>query len=217
MDFRQIQAYALSQWEAMQNSGKPRIFVGMGTCGIAAGAEDVIQALNKRLAQRHTQADIIQVSCIGLCFAEPLVEIIKPGKPSVFYGNLTPELVHEIVDDYLISDNPRPDLALGTRGIGDFEGIPKLFELPVLKPQVRISLRNCGNIDPENINHYIANNGYKGLAIALGMKPQEVIDEIKKSGLRGRGGAGFPTGNKWQFCHDAPGDIAAGRGSISYG
>jgi len=77
----------------------------------------------------------------------------------------------------------------------------------VLKPQIRISLRNCGNIDPENINHYIANGGYEGLTKALRMNPQEVIDEVRKGGLRGRGGAGFPTGVKWQFCHDAPGDI----------
>jgi len=207
MNFEQIQSDAVSKWEAMQNSEKPRILIGMGTCGIAAGAEDIVKALNERLTQRHIQADVIQVGCIGLCYAEPLIEIIKPGKPSVFYGNLTPELISEIVDDYLIADNPRPDLALGVRGEGTLDGIPRLFDLPVLKRQVRISLRNCGNIDPENINHYIANGGYEGLARALRMKPQEIIDEVKKSGLRGRGGAGFPTGVKWQFCHDAPGDI----------
>ena len=206
MDFRQIQSDAASQWAAMQSSEKPRILVGMGTCGIAAGAEDIVEALNERLARGDIQADIIRVGCIGLCYAEPLIEIIKPGKPSVSYGNLTPELVSEIVEDYLINGNPRPDLALGIRGEGALEGIPRLFDLPVLKPQVRISLRNCGNIDPENINHYIANGGYEGLAKALTMNPQEVIDEVKKSGLRGRGGAGFSTGVKWQFCHDAPGD-----------
>ncbi len=207
MKFEQIQSDAVSKWEAMQNSEKPRILIGMGTCGIAAGAEDIVKALNERLTQRHIQADVVQVGCIGLCYAEPLIEIVKPGKPSVFYGNLTPELISEIVEDYLIADDPRPDLALGIRGKGTLEGIPRLFDLPMLKPQIHISLRNCGNIDPENINHYIANGGYEGLAKALRMKPQEVIDEVKKSGLRGRGGAAFPTGVKWQFCHDAPGDI----------
>ena len=207
MNFKEVKTQASSQWEAMQDSDKIRILIGMGTCGRAAGAEDVLGALNQGLVEHHIQAEILQVGCIGLCYAEPLIELVKPGKPSIFYGNLTPELVSEIIEDYLIADNPRPDLALGTRGEGTLEGIPRLFDLPVLKPQVRISLRNCGNIDPENINHYIANGGYEGLAKALKMNSQEVIDEVKKSGLRGRGGAGFPTGIKWQFCHDAPGDI----------
>jgi len=207
VSFEEIKEKAILQWKTMQQSESIRILIGMGTCGRAAGAEDILDVLNQELAKRNIQTDILPVGCIGLCYAEPLIEVIKPGKPSVFYGNLTPELMSEIIADYLIADNPRPDLALGTRGEGTLDGIPKLFDLPVLKPQVRISLRNCGNIDPENIAHYIANGGYEGLAKALRMKPQEVIDEIKKSGLRGRGGAGFATGIKWQFCHDVPGDI----------
>jgi NADH-quinone oxidoreductase subunit F len=191
----------------MQASQKPRILIGTGTCGIAAGAESILNTLRQELDKHNIAADIMQVGCIGLCYAEPLVEIIKPGKPSIFYGNLTPELTTEIVRDYLVGDNPRPDLALGTRGQGDIEGIPRLYDLPVLKPQVRIVVRNCGNIDPTDIEQYIANGGYDGLLKALKMKQQEIIDEIKKSGLRGRGGAGFPTGNKWQFCHDAPGAL----------
>ncbi len=207
MNFEEIKNQAIVQWKAMQQSKKTRILIGMGTCGRAAGAEDILDALNRELAQQHIQADILPVGCIGLCYAEPLIEVIKPGMPSVFYGNLTTELIPEIIKDYLVNGNPRSDLALGIRGEGMLEGIANLFDLPVLKPQVRISLRNCGNIDPENINHYIANGGYEGLAKALRMDPQEVIDEMKKSGLRGRGGAGFPTGAKWQFCHDAPGDV----------
>jgi len=207
MSLEKIKNQAASQWEAMQNSPRPRILIGTATCGMAAGAEDILQALGKELEKNNIKADIIQVGCIGLCYAEPLIEVIKPGKPSVFYGNVTPEMVAGIIKDWLAGDNPRPDLALGTRGEGTLEGIPKLFELPVLKPQIRIVLRNCGNIDPANIGHYIANGGYEGFIKALKMKPQEVIDEMKKSGLRGRGGAGFPTGMKWQFCHDAPGTI----------
>jgi NADH-quinone oxidoreductase subunit F len=207
MSLEEIKREAASQWEAMQNSPRPRILIGTATCGMAAGAEDILQALGKELVKNSIKADIIQVGCIGLCYAEPLIEVIKPGKPGVFYGNVTPELVAGIIKDWLVGDNPRPDLALGTRGEGTLEGIPKLFELPVLKPQIRIVLRNCGNIDPANIGHYIANGGYEGFIKALKMKPQEVIDEMKKSGLRGRGGAGFPTGMKWQFCHDAPGTI----------
>ena len=207
MNFEEIKKQAIVQWKAMQQSKNTRILIGMGTCGRAAGADDILDVLNRELAQQHIQADILPVGCIGLCYAEPLIEVIKPGMPSVFYGNLTPELIPEIIKDYLVNGNPRSDLALGIRGEGMLEGITNLFDLPVLKPQVRISLRNCGNIDPENIKHYIANGGYEGLAKALRMEPQEVIDEMKKSGLRGRGGAGFPTGAKWQFCHDVPGDV----------
>jgi NADH-quinone oxidoreductase subunit F len=205
MNFVEIKKRAVSQWEAMQNSAKPRILIGTGTCGLAAGAEDILKTLSQELDKNGIQADIIQVGCIGLCYAEPLIEIVKPNMPGVFYGNLTPELMSEIVRDCLAGDNPRPDLALGSRGEGTLDGIPRLFDLPVLKPQVRIALRNCGNIDPMDINHYIANGGYEGLSQVLRMKPQGVIDEVKKSGLRGRGGAGFPTGLKWQFCHDSPG------------
>jgi len=205
MNFTEIKKQSVSKWEAIQNSPKVRILIGTGTCGIAAGAEDILKTLREEINNNGLQADIIQVGCIGLCYAEPLIEVVKPGQPGVFYGNLTPELMSEIVRDYLMADNPRADLALGTRGEGNIDGIPQFFDLPVLKPQVRIAMRNCGNIDPMDIHHYIANGGYEGLSQALKMKPQEVIDEVKKSGLRGRGGAGFPTGVKWQFCHDSPG------------
>ena len=205
MNFQETRQRAAAAWQAMQKSKKPRILLGTGTCGVAAGAENILKILRQELEKNNVEADITQVGCIGLCYAEPLAEIIKPGRPSVFYGNLTPEKTADIVRDYVAGDNPRPDLAIGTRGEGTIEGIPRLFDLPVLKPQQRIVLRNCGNIDPTDIDQYIANGGYDGLLKALKMKQQEIIDEIKKSGLRGRGGAGFATGMKWQFCHDAPG------------
>ncbi len=207
MTFDEIRSQAISEWEALEHSDKPRILVGAATCGRAAGAGAVLEAINSALAQHNLEAVITQVGCIGLCYAEPIVNIIKPGRPHIYYGNLTPELASQLVEDYIINDNPRPDLALGTVGDGDIKDIPKFFELPMLKPQVRIALRNCGLIDPENINHYIANGGYSGLVKALSMTPEEVIEEIKKSGLRGRGGAGFPTGVKWGFCRKSPGTV----------
>jgi NADH-quinone oxidoreductase subunit F len=207
MSYEEIKKRAFFQWETLQKSSRPWIRIGTGTCGLAAGAGAVLEALNEELVKNAVKADIIQVGCIGLCYAEPLIEVVKPGHPGVFYNNVTPETVAEIIKDWLVGEKPRPDLALGSRGRGTLEGIPELFELPVLKPQVRIALRNCGNIDPSNIHHYIANGGYEGFLRALSMKPREVIDEVKKSGLRGRGGAGFPTGMKWQFCRDAPGAV----------
>ena len=205
MTFEEIHSQAIAEWEALEHSTKPRILVGAATCGRAAGAEAVLTAIERELAQRNIEAIITQVGCIGLCYIEPLVDIIKPDHPRISYGNVTPEIIPRLIEDYLVNDNPCPDLALGTVGDGRVEGIPSLFELPVLKPQVRIVLRRCGFIDPENINHYIANGGYSGLIRALGMKPEEIIEEVKKSGLRGRGGAGFPTGQKWDFCRRSPG------------
>jgi len=207
MSFEETRSRAISEWQALEHSDKPRILIGAATCGRAAGALAVLEAINSKLAQHNIDAIIIQVGCIGLCYAEPLVEIIKPGRPHIYYGNVTPQLASQIIEDYIIKDNPRPDLALGTTGDKSIKNIPKFFELPMLKPQIRIALRNCGHIDPENISHYIANGGYGGLVKALNMSPEEVIKEIKKSGLRGRGGAGFPTGLKWEFCRKSPGTV----------
>lgn len=205
MTFDEIQRQAELEWEALEASEKPRILIGAATCGRSAGALSVREAIETELKRRNIDAIITEVGCIGLCYAEPLVDIIKPGRPRICYSNVTSEIARQLIGDYIVNDNARPDLALGTMGDKGIEGIPRLFDLPVLKPQVRISLRNCGFIDPENINHHIARGGYSGLAKALGMSPEAVIGEVGKSGLRGRGGAGFPTARKWEFCRGAAG------------
>ena len=207
MTFEEIRSQAIAEWEALQQSEKPRIIIGSATCGRAAGAMAVLEAIKSTLAKLSLEAIITHVGCIGLCYTEPLVDIVKPNRPRISYGNVTPEIIPQLIEDYIINDNPRPDLALGTIGEDSIDGIPKLFELPMLKPQVRIALRNCGIIDPESINQYIARGGYSGLLNALSMTQEEVIEEIKKSGLRGRGGAGFPTGLKWEFCRKSPGNM----------
>jgi NADH:ubiquinone oxidoreductase subunit F (NADH-binding)/NAD-dependent dihydropyrimidine dehydrogenase PreA subunit len=117
---------------------------------------------------------------------------------------MTPALISSLLEDYLIKDNPRPDLALGAWG-ERVDAIPSLFELPMFKPQVRIALRNAGIIDPENILHYLARGGFSGLERVFKMTPDAVIAEIDISGLRGRGGAGFSTGLKWKLCRQAKG------------
>ena len=205
MNFDEMQKKATAEWEALEKGNKPHIIIGAATCGRAAGALAVIDAINTELAKHNIKATITQVGCIGVCYAEPLVDIVKPNRPHICYGNVTPQIVPQIIEDYIINDNPRPDLALGTIGEESIEGIPRFWELPMLKPQVRIALRNCGIIDPEEIDHYLARDGYHGLFNALKMTPEEVIEEVKKSGLRGRGGAGFPTALKWGFCRQSPG------------
>ncbi len=197
---------AMEEWNALQSSPQPRILVGTATCGRSAGALEVRDAFEQKLKERALDCHIMEVGCIGLCYAEPIVCIIKPPGPGICYRDVTPTRAAEMVDAYLIGNDPLPEYALGTSGEGSIDGIAPLLETPVLKPQVRRTLRNCGFIDPSSIDHYLANGGYAGLARALAMSPEEVIEEIKNSGLRGRGGAGFPTWRKWQFCRDAPGD-----------
>ncbi len=205
MTFAEIHKKARAEREALEGSDRPRIMIGMASCGRAAGAGAVLKAINSELERQSIEAIITRVGCIGLCYAEPLVTIVKPGRPGVFYGGVTPEIVPKLIESHIIDDKPYADLALGTTGSGGITGIPRLFDIPMLKPQVRIALRNCGLVDPEDINHYIAGDGYSGLVKAISMTPEEVIAEIKKSGLRGRGGAGFPTGVKWELCRKAPG------------
>jgi len=206
MDFEERRKQAIAEWDALQKSPRPRILVGAATCGLAAGAEQVITAIKSELVRLNIDATVMRVGCIGLCFAEPMVDIIKPGRPRITYSRVSPEVAVRLINDYIVNDNPRPDLAMGTQGEGTIDGIPKFWDLPILKPQVRVSLHNCGHIDSEDINQYIANGGYTGLQKALAMTPEQVVDQVKKSGLRGRGGAGFPTGQKWEFCQKAPGN-----------
>jgi len=138
----EIRKQALAERAALEQSKKTRILIGTGTCGRAAGAMAVLETLNKELAQRKIDAIVTQVGCIGLCYIEPLVDIIKPNRPRICYSGVTPAIMTQLIQDYIVNDNPRPDLALGTIGEESIPGIPKLFDHPMLKPQVRIALRN---------------------------------------------------------------------------
>jgi NADH-quinone oxidoreductase subunit F len=205
MTFEQLQRKAIAEWEALENSEVPRLYIGTSTCARTSGALEVLGRIRAELEQRKINARLIEVGCLGCCALEPLVCIAKRGQPRICYGNVTFETVSELVTDYIVNENPRPDLALCLMGGNAIDGIPDISELPMLKSQVKIALRNCGHIDPANINHYIAHDGgYSGLFKALQMTPAEVIEEVSKSGLRGRGGAGFPTAAKWRICCDTP-------------
>jgi NADH-quinone oxidoreductase subunit F len=204
MTFEDIQKQAKSDWDSQYHGEVPHILIGTATCGRAAGALPVVDAFNNELAKRNARAKLTEVGCIGLCSSEPLVTIIKPGSFTVCYNNVTPQVVPTLVEGYVLGDDPCLDLALGTLGGGDGKAayIP---ELSRFEHEYRLLLRNCGYIDPANINHYISNGGYSSLVKALQMEPAAIIEEIKKSGLRGRGGAGFATGRKWEQCREASG------------
>ena len=203
MNYTDIKAKADKEWNWLEKLPQPLIQIGMGTCGRASGAEEVLQAARKSLKELNLLVQIMEVGCIGMCYLEPMMAVRKPGGPTILYGNLTADTTEMILQRYLIEDDPCTKWAVCTFGGESIEDIPLYENHPMVAPQVRIALRNCGLIDPGNINHYIARGGYSGLQRALKMEPAAVIAEIKTSGLRGRGGAGFSTGSKWEFAGNA--------------
>ena len=174
--------------------------MGTALCGKAAGCDDVLLAVQSSLTRNGIPAWVSQVGCLGLCFAEPLLDVQLPGGPRVFYGNVTPESAEEIVAAHLLQGTPLVERALGYLGNGGFDGIPDLNQHPMRLRETRIALRNAGNIDPADIYQYIATGGYQALNKSLTeMTSEETLEQVNLSGLRGRGGAAFATATKWRF------------------
>ncbi len=168
----------------------PQIKVSMGTCGIAAGAGEVLQQFITILRDEKIEAVVTPSGCMGFCNAEPTIEIKLPGQEPAVYGHVTPDRIGAIIRKYI--RNRETDPYSG-------QHIPRVKRMDFHPSQLRIALRNCGFIDPENIEEYIVRDGYAALAKVLTMPPDEVVQEIIDSGLRGRGGGGFPTGLKWKI------------------
>lgn len=188
---------------------RPTIFVGAGTCGLGAGAQETLAAIHEYLDKREIKADVIKVGCIGLCSAEPIVDIQLPGRARVSFQHITGAKVPMLLDTAL-AGSVHDDLVLGQHRNASLEAwpdVPYLDEHPFFAPQTRWVLANCGLIDPSQIEEYIARGGYKALAkILREVSPDAVCDMVELSGLRGRGGGGFPTGKKWKFARQAQGD-----------
>lgn len=198
---------AKDAWKALMNSSRPVIYLGAASCGRAAGALIVKKAIQRELKDRSIDAEIIDVGCVGPCFMEPLVYIQLPGEPPVVYNNVAAAEVPHLIQRVIIDGTHLKDRSVGVLADAPTLGLSRFFDHPMLAPQVRLVLGNCGIIDPTNIEHYLAMDGYLGLKKALAMNPEQVIEEVRISGLRGRGGAGFSTGMKWKLCRDAPGDM----------
>ena len=206
LSYHDIHDEAGSRWRELTAGDKPWIRLGTALCGEAAGCEGVLDALQSSLDRHGVEANVSRVGCLGLCFAEPLLDIQFPNGPRIFYGNVTPESVEEIVASHLSQGNPVAGLALGflvnpdAPGTDPPTGIPDLDLHPMRAAENRIALRNAGNIDPGDIYQYLAVGGYQALHKALTtMTPEETVTEVATAGLRGRGGAAFPAATKWRF------------------
>ncbi|MBP7102523.1 MAG: 4Fe-4S binding protein [Bacteroidales bacterium] len=181
---------------------KPIIYVGAGTCGLGAGAAETIIAIKDYLKNKKIDADVMEVGCIGLCAVEPIVDVQLPGKNRISFQKVSCKNVNNILDQAFSSKFSKEDV-LGQIQIGKadkYAAIPDFFKLPFFEKQKRIVLKNCGLINPESIDEYIAFGGYVGLYNTLTKHSSaDICDIIEKSGLRGRGGGGFPTGKKWKI------------------
>lgn len=204
---------------------KTKITVGMATCGIASGAELVYNALADEIEKQKLDIILSKTGCIGMCYREPLVDVIEPNRPRLTYSKVTPKNVIAILNQITEgkSKDKKPycrideeDLIINEEKIryltgvlpDDIKAIPLMKEIDFYKKQVKIATRNCGFINPGNIDEYIARDGYFSLQKVLSnMEPVKVIEEVEGSGLRGRGGGGFSTGFKWRSCRNAPGEI----------
>ncbi|MDR0531864.1 MAG: NADH-quinone oxidoreductase subunit NuoF [Oscillospiraceae bacterium] len=184
-----------------------RIVVGYATCGIAAGAKPVLESLKKELADLGlTNVSVEEVGCIGMCQYEPIVEVYTPGAEKVTYVKMTAGRAARVVSSHIANGKVVAEYTIGAAtGEAPEGGVIPLSETAFYKKQRRAALRNCGVINPESLEDYIAMDGYQALAKALtSMQPGDVIQVLKDSGLRGRGGGGFPTGTKWSFTAAQP-------------
>ena len=172
-----------------------RVVVGQGSCGVATGAKKTAAEFEKQIAEKNLGIKVGVTGCVGTCYLEPIVDVYEDDGHLTRYVKVQPENVAKIVDEHLIGGKPVEEQAISEEDKGFTGG------------QQRIVLRNCGVINPEDIDEYVAVDGYKAIEKVLkSMKPEEVIEEIKASGLRGRGGAGFPTWFKWNAAKASPGN-----------
>ena len=176
---------------------RAHVLVCGGTGCSSSGSAELIARFEEQIAKNglDREVKVVRTGCFGLCEAGPVVIVYPEG---TFYSRIHPEDVDEIVSEHLLKGRIVQHLVYKEKA--DEEQHVSLDDIDFYRPQMRLALRNCGVIDPENIDEYIAFDGYKALAKVLTeMTPEQVTAEVLKSGLRGRGGAGFPTGKKWQF------------------
>jgi len=187
---------------------KPVIYIGAGTCGLGAGAGKTLEKINSYLTTNKIDAEVVEVGCIGLCAAEPIVDVQLPKYNRISFSSVTENRVDSLLNSIfnleLPSDN-EPLFQFHTDSGKSWEGIVSFGEHPYFKKQKRVVLQNCGSVNPTSIDEYIAAGGYQSyLSTINSYNSVEVCDMVEKSGLRGRGGGGFTTGAKWKFALNTP-------------
>jgi len=188
---------------------KPIIYIGTGTCGLGAGAGETALAVETYLSEKKIDAEIIKTGCLGLCSSEPLMDVQIPGMNRISFEKVTHDLAASILDSMFQLELPDSQ-TLGQfmyKGTKTWENVNDINEHPFFKPQKRIVLNNCGIVNPISIDEYIATGGYKNyLNMIKEYSSSEVCDIVEESGLRGRGGGGFPAGKKWKFALNTESD-----------
>ena len=201
---------ALKRELLLQEHHQPVILVGMGTCGLANGAQKVFNALASELEKRAISAQLVATGCVGYCSREVIVDVKLPNHGRLSYAEIKPEDAAAIVEETLVQKRMIADKVLGVYTDGPHNGwkdVPSMQQVPFFAKQKKMVLENCGVLDPENIDQYLAAGGYRGLSRVLStMKSQDVIREVIQAGLRGRGGGGFPTGKKWELAFKSRGE-----------
>ncbi len=195
------------RWSELNSGNIPWIRVSDAMCcGSSLGSEEIVQAIKGFSKKHNISLNIDTVGCHGICYAGTIIDVLLEDKPRMFWGYVTIENVEEIIDSYINKNKIIKKNLLGSLGDQIIKGVPRFSDLPGIQYQNRIALRNSGNIAFNDIHQYIANGGFLGLNKALSsMSSEEVINEVKNSGLRGRGGAAFPTGVKWSFMANSKG------------
>jgi NADH-quinone oxidoreductase subunit F len=189
---------------SMGKKGAKKVIVGMGTCGLSAGAQAAFDKFDEIRRANPGRFDLSRTGCFGMCYREPLVEVRDNGNRTI-YAEVTPELAQRIYESHIEGGSVLEEHVAFSQDAQEVRGGS---EADYLILQRRIVLKNCGTIDPESLDEYEEAGGYKAMHKALlEMSPDEIIQKVTESGLRGRGGAGFPTGLKWSFAAKNESDV----------